>query len=84
MQELGSHIQGQGHNQGLEVKYFLWDYLKPAEAHCVRPSKKVSHHRKVCHTLYLCSQTQGQGHNMGSEFKMRLSNYSEKYQSKLH
>ena len=42
-QELGSHIKGQGLNQGLEVKYFLCDYLKLAEAHCIRPSKKVSH-----------------------------------------
>ena len=39
MQELGSHIQGQGHNQGLEVKYFLCDYLKLAEAHGIRLSK---------------------------------------------
>ena len=85
-QELDSHIQGQGHNQGLEVKYFLCDYLKLAEAHCIRLSKKVSQNKKVCHTLYLCSQTQGQGqgHNLGSEFKIRLSNYSEKYQNKLH
>ena len=30
-QELGSHIQGQGHNQRSEVKYFLCDYLKLAE-----------------------------------------------------
>ena len=26
-QKLGSHIQGQGHSQGSEVKYFLCDYL---------------------------------------------------------
>ena len=25
-EELGSHIQGQGHNQGSEVKSFLCDY----------------------------------------------------------
>ena len=37
---------------------------------------------KVCHTLN--SQSQGKGHNLGSEFKIPLSNYSEKYQSKLH
>ena len=36
MQDLGSHIQGQGHNQGSEVKYFLCEYLKLAEAHCVK------------------------------------------------
>ena len=71
-------------NQGSEVKYFLCDYLKLAEAHCVKLSKKVNHNQNVCHTLYLCSQTQGQGHNLGSEFKIRLSNYSEKYQSKFH
>ena len=83
-QELGSRIQGQGHSQGLEVKYFLCDYLKLAEAYFFILSKKVNHNLKVYHTLYLCSQTQGQGYNLGSEFKIHLSNYSEKYQSKLH
>ena len=34
-QELGSHNQGQGHNQGSEVKSFLCDYLKHAEANFV-------------------------------------------------
>ena len=42
-QELGSHIEGQGHNQGSEIKYFLCDYLKLAEAHCIKLSKKVNH-----------------------------------------
>ena len=42
-QKLGSHIQGQGHNQGSEVKYFLCDDLKLAEAHCIKLSKKVNH-----------------------------------------
>ena len=41
--KLGSYIQGQGHNQGLEVKYFLCDYLKLAEAHCIKLRKKVNH-----------------------------------------
>ena len=83
-QELGSHIQGQGQNQGLEVKSFLCDYFKLAEVNFVKLSKKVNHISEVCHTHILCSQTQGQGHNYGSEFKICLSNYSEKYQSKLH
>ena len=83
-QELGSHIQGQGHNQGSEVKYFLCDYLKLAEAHCVKLKKNVNHNKKECHTLYLCSQTQGQGHNLGSDFEIRLRSFSEKYQSKLY
>ena len=43
LQELGSYIQGQGHNQGSEVKYFLCDYLKLAEAHCVKFCLKVNH-----------------------------------------
>ena len=38
-QELGSHIQGQGHNQGSEVKSFLCDYLKLAEANFIKLSK---------------------------------------------
>ena len=42
-QELGSHIQGQGHNQGSEVKSFLCDYLKLVEANFVELSKKVNH-----------------------------------------
>ena len=42
-QELGSHIQGQGHSQGSEVKSFLCDYLKFAEANFVKLSKKVNH-----------------------------------------
>ena len=32
IQELGYHIQGQGHNQGSEVKSCLSNYLKLAEA----------------------------------------------------
>ena len=46
-QELGSHIQGQGHNQGSEVKSFLGDYLKLAEANFVKHSNKVNHKVKV-------------------------------------
>ena len=46
-QELGSHIQGEGHNQGSEVKSFLCDYLKLAESNFVKPSKKVNHKVKV-------------------------------------
>ena len=42
-QKLGCHIQGHGHNLGSEVKYFLCDYLKLAEAHCIKLSKKVNH-----------------------------------------
>ena len=42
-QELGSHIQGQGHNQGSEVKSFLCNFLKLAEANFVKLSKKVNH-----------------------------------------
>ena len=42
-QELGYHIQGQGHNQGSEVKLCLCDYLKLAEATFVKLHKKVSH-----------------------------------------
>ena len=42
-QELGSHIQGQGHNQGSEVKSFLCDFLKLAEANFIKLSKKVNH-----------------------------------------
>ena len=42
-QELGSHIQGQGHHQGSEVKSFLCDYLKLAEANFIKLSKKVNH-----------------------------------------
>ena len=49
MQELGFLIQGQGHNQGSEVKYFLCDYLKLAEAHCIKWS-----HRKVRQNDNLC------------------------------
>ena len=51
-QKIGSHIQGQGHNQESEVKYFLCDYLILAEAHCIKLSKKVNHNQKVCHTLF--------------------------------
>ena len=83
-QELGSHIQGQGHNQGSEVKSFLCNFLKLAEANLSNLAKKVNNNKKVCHILYLCFQTQGQHHNLASEFKICLSNYSEKYQSKLH
>ena len=46
-QELCFHIQGQGHNQGSEVKSFLCDYLKLAEANFVKLSKKVNHKVKV-------------------------------------
>ena len=46
-QELCSHIQGQGHNQGSEVKLFLCEYLKHAEANFVKLSKKVNHKVKV-------------------------------------
>ena len=42
-QDLGSHIQGQGHNQGSEVKSFLCDDLKLAEANFIKLSKKVNH-----------------------------------------
>ena len=42
-QELVYHIQGQGHNQGSEVKSFLCDYLKLAEANFIKLSKKVNH-----------------------------------------
>ena len=42
-QELASHIQGQGHNQGSDVKSFLCDYLKLAEANFIKLSKKVNH-----------------------------------------
>ena len=41
-QELSYHIQGQGHNQGSEVKSFLLDYLKLAEANFVKFHKKVT------------------------------------------
>ena len=34
-QELGSHIQGKGHNQGSEVKSFLCEYLKLAETNFI-------------------------------------------------
>ena len=40
-QELGSHIQGQGHNQGSEVKSFLCDHLKLAEANFIKLSKTL-------------------------------------------
>ena len=30
----------------------MWDYLKLAEAHCIKLSKKVNHNYKVCHTLF--------------------------------
>ena len=83
-QELGYHIQGQGHNQRPEVRTCLCDYLKLAEGNFVKNHKKVNHNQKVCHTLYLCSQTQGKGRSLGSEVKIPLSNYSEKYRSKLH
>ena len=43
IQELGSHIQGQGHNQGSEVKSFLCEYLKLAETNFILLSKKVNH-----------------------------------------
>ena len=44
-----SRIQGQGHNQGSEVKSFFCDYryLKLAEANFVKLSKKVNHNYKV-------------------------------------
>ena len=42
-QELGYHIQGQGHNQGSEVKSCLCDYLKLAEANFVKLHKKANH-----------------------------------------
>ena len=42
-QEFGSHIQGQGHNHGSEVKSFLCDYFKLAEANFVKLSRKVNH-----------------------------------------
>ena len=48
--KLGSHIQG--HSQGSKVKYFLFDYLKLAEALCIKLSKKVYRNQKVCHTLF--------------------------------
>ena len=41
--ELGYHIQGQGHNQGSEVKLCLCDYLNLAEANFVKLLKKVNH-----------------------------------------
>ena len=57
-QELGSNIQGQGHNQGLKVKYFLCNYLKLAEAHCV-PKLKVKVKEKQ--KLYVQRQYSSQG-----------------------
>ena len=42
-QKLGYHIQGQGHNQGSEIKSCLCDYLKLAEANFVKLQKKVNH-----------------------------------------
>lgn len=30
-QEFVSHVQGQAHNKGLEIKSFLYDNLKPAK-----------------------------------------------------
>ena len=38
-QELGSHIQGQGHNQGSELKSGTCDYLKLAKANFVKLHK---------------------------------------------
>ena len=42
-QELGSHIQGQGHSQGSEVKSFLCKYLKLVETNFIKLFKKVNH-----------------------------------------
>ena len=43
VQELGSHVQGQEHNQGSEVKSSLCNNFKPTEANFVKLHKKVNH-----------------------------------------
>ena len=61
---LGSHVQGPGHDQGSEVKSSFCNNLKPTEANFFKLYKKLNHNKTyVTHNIYI---PKCQGHNLGS------------------
>ena len=71
--KLGCRVQGQGHNQGSEVKSSICNNLKPTEANFFKLYKlEGMSHNNQC-----------QGHSLGSEVKLCLRNYSEKYKGNV-